>query len=578
MAQQQGESMRKTMKRTAAATAVLLAASLTAGACSSSKSKGGTGTTPTKSIPKSASADINPKDPATLVKGGTLTLAVTQYSTQWNQNQVDGNEFDTKHVDDALMPHAFHFDATGTPILNTDYLVSAEVTASSPKQVTTYKLNPKAKWSDGTAITAADYIAQWGALNGTNDKFNAVGTTGYDSMESVVAGADDHTVVVTYKTPFAEWKSLFDPLFPAAANKDPDSFDNYYKEKIPLTAGPFKLDKLDDATKTITVVKDPAWWGTPAVLDKIIFRDMTTAAQGDAYNNKEIDAFDIGPSAALFEKVKGTANSTIHYAGAPNFRHITINTQSKVLGDVAVRKALFEAIDRTAIADTDMKNLGTWQPKTMDNHFYVNNQAGYVDNVSAIAKFDVEQSKKDLTAAGWVPGADGIRAKDGQKLSIKWVEPEGTKTTANEAALLKVMFKAVGAELVETPVNSDDYFDKYITPGQFDMTAYSYIGTAFPVSGSIDLYRSVTDQTKTHGNSRRDGNAEIDKLLAAAGSELDPAKAIAAANTADKAIWAEFGLFTLYQRPNIVITKSTLANFGAFGFQDVDYTKVGFTS
>jgi peptide/nickel transport system substrate-binding protein len=570
--------MMRNTNKSAAVAAVLLAAAMTASACSSSKSGGSpSGGATSKSIPKASVNDINRKDPKTL-KGGTLTLAVSQYSTQWDLDQVDGSEANTDTVIRTLLPSLFHFDAGATASVNKDYLASAVVTATSPKQVVTYKLNPKAKWSDGKPLSVDDFKSTWNALNGKNTTFNAVSTTGYEQISDVSAGPDAQTIVVTFDKPFSDWQSLFSPLYPAAAKATPDALDNFYKGKIPITAGPFGSPKLDDATKTITVTADPTWWGDKPVLDKIIFRDMEVAAQGDAYNNHEIDAFDIGPSAALFDKVKGTQNSTIHYAGGPNFRHLTINTQSKVLGDIAVRKALFEATDRTQIAQLDLKNLGTWEPKTLDNHFFVNNQEGYQDNASSVAKFDPAQAKKDLDAAGWVVGSDGIRAKDGVKLSIKWVEPQGVKNTSNEAAMLTTMYKAIGVELKETPVSSDDYFDKYITPGNFDMTAYSYIGTPFPISSSISLYQSVTDQTKTHGNSRRDGTPAIDAMLATAAQDTDPAKAIADTNAADKAIWAEFGLFTLYQRPNIMATKSTLANYGAFGFEDVDWTKIGYTS
>ena len=569
--------MRNTQK-SAAVAAVLLAAALTASACSSSKSAGGPSSSTSKSIPVASHNDINVKDPKTLKQGGTLTLAVSQYSSQWDLDQVDGAEADTATVMYTMMPQLFHFDAAATPSINKDYLVSADVTSTSPKQVITYKLNPKAKWSDGTQLSAADFKATWNALNGKNTAFNAAATTGYEQISDVSAGSDPQTVVVTFDKPFSDWKSLFSPLYPAAAKASPDALDNFYKGKIPITAGPFGSPKLDDATKTITVTADPNWWGDKPVLDKIIFRDMEVGAQGDAYNNHEIDAFDIGPTASLYDKVKNATDSTIHYAGGPNFRHITINTQSKVLSDVAVRKALFEATDRDTIAQVDLKGLGTWKATTLNNHFFVNNQNGYVDNASSVAKYDPEQAKKDLDAAGWVVGSDGVRAKNGVRLSIKWVEPQGVQNTSNEAGMLTTMYKAIGVELKETPVSSDDYFDKYITPGDFDMTAYSYIGTPFPVSSNLSLYESVTDPTKTHGNSRRDGTSAIDTLLSTAAQDTDPTKAIADANTADKAIWGEFGLFTLYQRPDIWATKAELANFGSFGFQDIDWTKIGFTS
>ena len=70
------------------------------------------------------------------------------------------------------------------------------------QQVVTYKINPKAVWDDGQKITAADYIYTWEAQKSSDPKSGGcaalLGTTGYDQMESVKQGSDDHTVIVTY--------------------------------------------------------------------------------------------------------------------------------------------------------------------------------------------------------------------------------------------------------------------------------------------------------------------------------------------------------------------------------------------
>src|SRR5258708_1515191 len=127
--------MMRNTNKSAAVAAVLLAAAMTASACSSSKSTGGspsTGST-SKSTPKSTVNDINAKDPKTLKQGGTLTLAVTQYSTQWDLDHIDGAEDDTDRVMRTMMPVLFHFDSGGAATTNTDYLVSADVTATPPK-------------------------------------------------------------------------------------------------------------------------------------------------------------------------------------------------------------------------------------------------------------------------------------------------------------------------------------------------------------------------------------------------------------------------------------------------------------
>ncbi|MGH3416950.1 MAG: ABC transporter substrate-binding protein, partial [Actinocrinis sp.] len=214
-------------------TATALAVSLGASACSSSKANPAP-----KAAPKASQNDINPVDRAKLKQGGTLTWPMDQFSTQWNYNEVDGPETSTNDVILSLMPSPFHFTAGGTAFADTDYLAGEPTVATvGGKQTVTYELNQKAKWSDGTPITEADYAAQWKALNGTDSKFDVASTTGYAQISNVAQGKDPYEVVVTFSQNFADWKSLFSPLYPASANATPDAFNKGWLNKIPITAG-----------------------------------------------------------------------------------------------------------------------------------------------------------------------------------------------------------------------------------------------------------------------------------------------------------------------------------------------------
>jgi peptide/nickel transport system substrate-binding protein len=482
-----------------------------------------------------------------------------------------------------MMPQLFHFDASGKATPNPDYLVSADETTVAGKQTVTYKLNPKAKWSDGTPITYKDFVATWKGEEGSAAGFDVASSTGYDQIASVQRGADDFTVVVTYKTPFSDWKSMFDQfdgagLYPASKISTADGWNKAYLNAIPVTAGPFKLEGMDPTNKTVTVIADPNWWGAKPIVPKIVFRAIEdTSAQADAYNNHEIDAFEVGPQSALYAKIKDTTDSTVHYAGGPDWRHISMNTQSPALKDEAVRKAIYQALDRQQIANVDLKNLGTWKPTVLNNRFFVNNQTGYQDNGAAVA-YNPTAANAALDAAGWVKGGDGIRAKNGVRLELKWIEPQGVKTTSNEAQMVKADLAKIGIGLQETPVSGDDFFDKYINTGNFDITAFAYTGNPFPISSGAPQIQSVTDPKNIHNNPRLDKNPAIDQALTKALADTDPAQAVADANAADKLATEQASLIPLYQRPQIWATKMNLANFGAFGFQDYDWTKVGFTN
>ncbi len=152
-----------------------------------------------------------------------------------------------------------------------------------------------------------------------------------------------------------------------------------------MTAGPFQLESVDTTAQTITLERNPDWWGDPAILDRIIYRVIDLDAQIDALANGEIDFIDIGPDVNNLQRAEGTEGIEIRRAGGPNFRHITINGTSPVLSDVDVRQALAKAIDRQTIADAMIGPMGGDATK-LDNHIFMRNQEGYQDNAGDLSE------------------------------------------------------------------------------------------------------------------------------------------------------------------------------------------------
>jgi peptide/nickel transport system substrate-binding protein len=532
-------------------------------------------TTPQQSAPPSATTNqTNPKPRDQVQDGGKLTWPINGEPANFNYNELDGTDLDGFHVLAAAMPTMFHFDGAANPTFAAAYLTGEPTVVTTPKQVITYSLNPKAIWYDGTPITAADFIAQWKAITDTSKKYLVSGTQGYEDMESVAQGKDQFEVVVTFKKVYADWKALFSPLYPASTNTDPKVFNEGWKGKLLTTAGPFKFQNFDATTKTYTLVKNEKWWGDPAKLDTIIYRVIEPDAEPEALANGEIDFMDIGSNVDYYNKVKAIPGVDIRQAGGPNFRHITINGQSEVLKDVNVRKALAMGIDREALAKSQLGPLGV-EAKTLDNHIFMRNQVGYQDNSGDVGKFDQTKAKAALDAAGWtVQGSD--RVKDGKKLEISFVIPSGVAASKDTADLVQNMLAQINVKANVDVVPIDDFFDKYVTPGKFDFTIFSWIGTPFPISSGKSIYANPKG-TDIQQNYARVGSQQIDDLYSQATSELDPTKAAALANQVDALIWQEVHSLTLFQRPELVGTKSGLANYGAHGFADDVYENIGWT-
>ena len=517
--------------------------------------------------------DINATPYDQVKDGGTFTQAIDQMSTQWNYNQLNGPEASTNAVTSPLMPTTYLGKADGTIVNDPDYVTSWKL-VTAPKQVVTYELNPKAKWSNGTSITAADFIAQYKALNGKTKGYDVASTTGYDRIGTVAQGKTKFEVVVTFAKPYSDWTTLFSPLYPAATNSTPAAFNKSYLNKIPVTAGPFKLSKLDLGAKTVTLVRNPAWWGRKPKLDSLVFRTLTIQATPDAFANGEIDTFDVGPDRDAYKRAKGVKNSAIRESGSLNFRHVTFNGTSPTLKDVNVRKAVEMAIDRGAIAKSDLEGLG-WSTSTLNNHIYMPGQKGYQDNAGDAGKYDKDAAGKLLDNAGWK--MDGqYRKKAGKVLNLSLVIPTGVPVSANEATLITAMLGQVGVKVTTNAVPSDPFFDDYVSPGKFDLTVFSWLGGIQPISGAVSLYQKPTGND-IHQNFARIGTTEIDSSFNAALEMLDPAKQIVEANKIDSMIWQQVMILPFYQRPTITAVKSNLVNFGSATFLSTDYTSVGFS-
>jgi peptide/nickel transport system substrate-binding protein len=509
--------------------------------------------------------------------GGRLTWPIESFPITYNYSHLDGTEADHVHTKHTLLPRIFLADASGTPYWNPDYLTSEPTLVTAPKQVVTYNINPKAIWYDGTPITWEDFHWHWRALNGTNKAYQVASSTGYSDIESVARGRDDRQVVVTFKNKVADWQALFYALLPASTTKSPTIFNDGWRQRPLTTAGPFKIGTIDQGSKTVTLVRNEKWWGKPAKLDTIVFRTIDVDAQIDALANGEVDLMDIGPDVNKYSRAKGIAGTDIRVAGGPNFRHITINGTGEILKDIKVRQALAMAIDRTAIARSILGPLGI-EPATLGNHIFMRNQTGYKDNSGDIGKYNPTRAVQLLDEAGWK--LDGkVRKKGGRTLEIICVIPAAVATSRQESELIQNMLGQLGVRLTINTVPSQDFFEKYIRPGQYDFTVFSWLGTPYPIDSAKGMYSKPTmgpDGTLAiQQNYARVGSDEIDRLLAEATQELDRKRAIELANQIDALIWQLVHSLTLYQRPEMWVTKSGLANVGAVGFAEYIYEDIG---
>ncbi|MDX6275016.1 MAG: glutathione transport system substrate-binding protein [Frankiales bacterium] len=544
-----------TERRRITALAVL---ALTLSACGGSGGANSSGTEQGNSVPASR-----------LTKTGTIRYVLEKNISNWNILTSDGNTFETAEVMNGILPGAFIPQPDFTVSMNKDLLVSAELTKTEPQTVV-YKIQPKAVWSDGTPISADDFIYQWTTQNGVNTKYTVAGTTGYESIASVVGSDGGKTVTATFKPgkKFADWKSLFGALLPAQIMKtlspDPVKAFNTGLLKAPnWSGGPFMISKFE-SNKAVTLVKNPKWYGEGPYLSTVIFRIITDATQEPtALANGEVDAIYPQPQVDLLTQVKKIPGVTANVGFGLLFEHFDLNIKNKFLADRELRRAIFTAVDREGLVNRTVKQFSS-KATVLNNRMLLPGQPGYQDNVASkgFGKGDLAGAKKILTDAGYTGVGTALKNKAGQAVGrLRFRYTVGNQIRQTEGELLKATLAQLG---ITMNIQSTDDLGGTLDGRDFDIVVFGWVGSPFPYSSNQSIYS--TRQGQNFGNY---SNAQVDKWLADAAIELDASKAQELLNKADAQITEDAATLPLYQKPTL------LAFYDKYGNVRDNATSVG---
>ncbi|MFF1379641.1 ABC transporter family substrate-binding protein [Streptomyces sp. NPDC058308] len=431
-----------------------------------------------------AGQDVAPAARDLVADGGTMNWAVDALPETFNSFQADADE-GTARVAGAVLPSLFRLDAQGRAQRNADFLESAKVVEREPQQVVLYKLNQQAVWSDGREVGADDFAAQWRALSGKDSAYWTARNAGYDRIQKIERGANNLEVRVTFAKPYADWRSLFSPLYPKQVMGAPDTFNDGARRRLKVTAGPFALASVDQKAGDVTLERNPRWWGSPAKLDKIVLRRVTRAERAGALAQNRVDLAAVDSAEAgrisLAARDKGAQGPPAHGPGAaltparalrswalahgsdeeaaatetaaraktrkavkkyateqeglrgyvvrkslePAYTQLALNGSEGPLADDRVRRAVARALNREELAKTVLKPLGL-PAVPVGSHLALAGQQAYADNSGALGEQDTAEARALLADAGWTPGGP-----------LKGKKDKDAKTAGGEAGAKK---------------------------------------------------------------------------------------------------------------------------------------------
>ena len=546
-------------KRIFGGLALALAGMIALAACSSSGSS-------SSSTPSSSSSAASVKS------GGTFTYALDEDVPGFNINNATDSAFVLQEIMNQIWPTVYVTTDTLKLKLDTDYVTSATVTSTSPQTIV-YQINPKAVWSDGTPISADDFIYMWQANSG-NPKYTDVGgkafepasTAGYSQIKSVTSSNGGKTATVVFATPFGDWQSLFSDIMPSHIAKTVGYNNGFqtFNAAVKVSGGPFEIQTYTQGQDLIEV-RNPKWWGTPAPLDKLVFRFFADDNQiPPALQNNEANA--ASPVIASLEFKNALApipNLTTTIIPGLQFQHFDFNQANAYLGKLAVRQAIAAGTNRADMVNRIIGPLTT-SVKPLNNRIYMPNQPQYTDTSGGAAAFDPAKAKQLLQSAGMTMGSDGYFHPSsgplaGKDLAFTLSTTSGVPVRAEIEQLFQSYMKNIGIKINIQNYSPNTLFGTVGPKSEYDIIEFAWVATPF-ASSNQSIYCSYTNAGLCGQNWNHYTNSQVDKLFVQATATLDPAKAATLYNQIDAILWKDMVTLPLFQQPVLTTWTSSYGN------------------
>ncbi|WP_043562282.1 ABC transporter family substrate-binding protein [Actinomyces israelii] len=515
---------------------------------------------------------FNPQDRSALKQGGELRFSITSTIANWNRSTVDGNSVNLDNIYAFVMPYAVLWTEDGSPSPNPNFFTTLEAEDAGGKTVVTATVNDKAVWGNGRPMDSEDIRES--LIHGTDENYAWASTDNYDQIEKIDI-VDKLTAKITFKTIFPDWTNMVASLAPKELMAKADTFNKSMAGNGAFNndyfAGPFKIDSYDESQQLVTLVPNDKWWGDAPLLDKVTFRVLDSAAEATSFANSAIDVISYIISADVYNQASGRSDAEIRQNVGRQWRHFTINASSGPLAEEPVRQAILRACDREAIAASDLAGLPVEVDKLLlGNRFFLTVQEGYQDN-SGDWSHDPEAAKKLLDEAGWKEGSDGIRVKNGQRLTFAFTLPSGTPTSENEGNLLQSQLKDVGIEMTMQTVETNKYFTDYVNPKNYGITAFTWQKTQYPMANIKQIYG-----TGSESNFTGQSVPEIDSYIVKISTTNDAQERYRMTNEVDKLVWQHVMNIPIYERRELTAVPKNLANYGAMGLSSVYAENIGY--
>ncbi len=359
-------------------------------------------------------------------KGGTYTRFISTYPPTLRTVGPNSNNSFRNHIDaNQLSLTSFHPNTQEVlPQLATHWAYGED------DKTVYYRLNPAARWSDGIAVTADDFLFTYDLLRSKNVRAPWYNHHYQKQILSVIK-YDSHTLSITgaVARPKIELHYFygFTP-FPAHfyGKAQSDWVKKYDWQIIPNT-GPYQISK-QSTNQQITFTRKSSWWGKKDKYnlgrynaDKIVFKVIKDANMAyEEFEQGKLDSFELLSPEFWHQKAKGGLyrngyiEKFLFYNDTPRASSgLFLNLDMTILKDKKVREALAHSLNFQLLLDTQLKG------DLLRLKAFHTGYDSYSDKEIDVRPFSLATANTLLDEAGWSKrDTDGVRSKQGERLSI----------------------------------------------------------------------------------------------------------------------------------------------------------------
>lgn len=466
--------------------------------------------------------------------GGTLILGSTSSSNLTTVNPFFADNFPTQDIVNLMFESLIgvfpnpeqnaqllldgHFFVPGLA----DYFEIAE-----DGRTYTFYINQDAAFQDGSPVTAQDVVMMCEAQ--ANENSGSSYSSQFLSTIESWSAIDDKTfqwVTLDVFPQLVVFPNVWLPVLPSSVwgdvpveqwQTDPGSTGTDPSRVV--GSGPFQFVEINEGEGTTTMVRNENYWDRKAAVDTVIFQVWPDdTAVTEALRSGALDMLMDPVTPADVESLQADENIEVAIYPSYQFGFFGYNLdpeKTPLFQDREVRQALIYALDRQAMVDSILLGYGEVANGTQPTL----SEAYAPDLIRTVYTYDPDKANELLDTAGWVAGADGIREKDGVKLSFE-IMYGASSTNDQIASAAQDYWKAVGVQAQPTSVD----FDTVLIPALTETFDFQMVMLAFDwASPSGD--QSAMFGTASYGagfNFMKYSNPAYDEANAAASVALDP--------------------------------------------------------